>query len=263
MEPVVNQKEMSDMLDERPVETLIESVAPVVPETPVVPVEPVEPVTPETPVTPVVPEPPAEGTVEWYKAENERLRGEVNKYFKPDVAPVAPVTPVTPVQPTVTGDQFKWDDTDFIGNEPLDQLLDTREGLNKLLNIVASKVAELSIGKAHERTIRSIPEVVTSYVTNMSTVKAIHDEFYAKNEDLVPFKRVCAGIANKISAERPDFTAAQVFEETAKQTRQTLGLLNKTKTITNQGPAFAGPSGSRHTAVSLKGLEKEIDDLIK
>lgn len=278
---------MNDMLGDNKTEV---PVTPVTPVTTVTTVEPIQAVVTETVVVPVpvtttetieTVEPitttdsvestlPVEGTIEWYQAENSRLREEVNKNFIVDTKTITPTvsdTPIPQVVQPIKIEDFKWADTDFIGNEPLEQLLDTREGLNKLLNIVASKAAELSINQAHERTIRTIPEVVTKYVTNMSTMKNLHDEFYANNEDLQPFKRVCGGIANQIAAEHPDFTVAKVFEETAKQTRQTLGLLAKTPKVVsntiNMSPAFAGPSGSRSTnTVALKGLEKEINDLL-
>ena len=246
-------------------------VAPVVAPTPEpVPMAAPTPVAEPTPTAaPATPAAPEEGTLDWHVVENNRLRALINEGFGA-TAPAPVAQPTAPVQPA---QQFQspqpapeqWADVDFLGNEPLDKLLDTREGLNAMLNAVARKAFDLATVRASEKALMGMPEVVTKYVTNMATQRAMHDEFYKVNSDLVPYKRVCAGLANKLASEHSDWSVAQVFETSANEARKTLGLIRAAAPgAANQGPAFAGGTPARSgPGASLKGLEKEIADLIQ
>jgi hypothetical protein len=197
----------------------------------------------------------------------------------PPVVPPVTIEPARPiVEPTRSPAQStvaEIPDVDFVGNQTLDAVLDSKEGLNKMLNQVYKAgiafATEQAVTKAHERTLLSLPDVVTKYVTQSAVLRNVREEFYSKNDDLKPFQSVVAHAANTISSEHPDWDVPKVLAETATTVRKALGIMQKASVTppatpsgtNNLGPAFPTGTGGRGGApVSLDKLAKEVNELI-
>jgi hypothetical protein len=278
----------------------VEQDKPVVEETPVsppvsAPPPPVSEAAPkvEVPVAPPIVEVPVSkepevGSKEYYEKVIDGLRSTVESLasgsLRPPTAPAAPPAPETvrpvvePSRPPVQPSQqlaVEIPDVDFVGNQTLDTVLDSKEGLNKMLNQVYKAgiafATEQAVTKAHERTLLSLPDVVTKYVTQSAVLRNVREEFYSKNDDLKPFQSVVAHAANTISSEHPDWDVPKVLAETATTVRKALGIMQKASVIppatpsgtNNLGPAFPTGTGGRGGApVSLDKLAKEVNELI-
>ncbi len=174
------------------------------------------------------------------------------------------------------------DPVDFIGDIKLDDLLDTKEGLNKLLNLVYNAGIKISaddlansrdgfVRSAVEESARKLPGMITNHVTRQSTVNDLVDDFYRENEDLIKFKQTVSAAANQVHAEHSDWQISDIFKEAAVVTRKSLGLPTKStednkddKNNRERNPAFVKDAGKSrsNTSINLKGVAKEIDDLI-
>jgi len=96
--------------------------------------------------------------------------------------------------------------------------------------------------------------------------------FYDSNKDLVSVKPLVGAYANRLVAEHPDWTLPKVMEESAKATRQALGMGTVKPAIPAapvQGgkvvsPSFAKPNQARKPAAqsNVTKLQKDISDLI-
>lgn len=172
---------------------------------------------------------------------------------------------------------------DFIGDNSIDDLVDTKEGLNKMLNIVYNAAVKATeerivgskdefVRSAVEESARKIPGMVTGYVTRQSTIKDMVDTFYKENSDLTGFKKTVAAAANQVHAEHSDWEIGEIFKEAAVVTRKALhlpplkdiGRNNKDKDNDGRDPAFAGKHGSRgsRTKPDISSIEKEINAMI-
>ena len=292
-------KELNDFLSEGPAEPVVDSTPPAEPapaEPP--PAEPAEPAPeppddgepapqePEPPAEPAEPaepapaepaEPPAEQPLtpreKLLLARIEAITGksigideaiaEPQVPASPPPAPAQPAQPAAPAEPEVPN---------FLKDRKLDEILDDPVKFNELLTEVYQMGIDKSRDAAVQKVLTSIPQLVTQYVGRHSAMKGMVDDFYKKNPDLVGVKKTVAAVANEVAAENPGQKVDWVFEETAKKTREVLGL----KVVATPAPAApaapAAPSatpafadqGSRKSTPSsgLKGLEKEVNELI-
>jgi hypothetical protein len=154
--------------------------------------------------------------------------------------------------------------------DEFDALMRDPKKLNEVLNSVVRKAYQLG----RTSVMSEIPEIVDKQVKEVTTVNKKADKFYEENEDLIPFQDYIVIIANRVQGEHPEYDIDKLLEEVEREARSTL-LIEKKKvkpkaeTSSKGGeerrsPAFAGtPSGRKESGKSkLKGLQKEIDDLI-
>lgn len=170
------------------------------------------------------------------------------------------------------------DSIDFIGDGNIDDLVDTKEGLNKILNIVYNAAVKATeerivgskddfVRSAVEESARKIPGMVTGFVTRQSTIKDMVDTFYKENSDLTGFKKTVAAAANQVHAEHSDWEIGEIFKEAAVVTRKVLrlpSLKKENKGDKKRDPAFTGDKGSRNsrTKPDMSNIEKEINAMI-
>jgi uncharacterized phage infection (PIP) family protein YhgE len=148
--------------------------------------------------------------------------------------------------------------------DDVDEVLSTRDGLNKLLNQVHQRAMQQASHVAAERILRSLPETVSQYVTQHMRMAEAVKTFYDTNPDLTQVKRTVAQVANEVAAEKPEFTHEQVFAETATRVRRMLQITDKTQS--RQKPAFAGQRGrtrANEGGNELSSIAKEIQELIE
>lgn len=162
------------------------------------------------------------------------------------------------------------DEFDFIGNEDIDEVLSSKENLNKLLQSVYQRGLSEASKLSAESVMQSLPRVVTQYISQHLEMRQTVDKFYSDNPDLSSVKRTVAAVANEISANNPELSTEEVFKRTADQTRVMLRLRKPTTTVGDNSnskiktsrPAFTGQKG-RMKVPELNGLAKEISELIE
>lgn len=174
-------------------------------------------------------------------------------------APVEKLDPLAKTEPI--------EDIDFVGDGKLDDLLDTKEGLNKLLNIIVKEAITRSkagsVEEAVQRTFQSVPGLVVNMIRRQSAMEKIVAEFYTENEDLDPYKQTVAIAANGVHAEHPDWEVSQVFDEAAKRARKSLGLREAAISGKKGTPAFGKNLSSRKTVTpKTTELQSQIDDIL-
>ncbi len=200
----------------------------------------------------------------------------------PVPVPVAPVVPA--VVPVPATDPEK---VNFLGEDKLDEVLDDPEKFNAVLRRVYNQGVSDSKQAVTENVLRSIPQVVTTYVNKRTAMKDMIDDFYKANNDLVGVKRTVALVANEVAAEDTGMALEKVFEETAIRSRRILGMPARVVVVDPNAPApvvvpaavvtpdpnnpnpspvtpaFAEQGARTGTPGSgLKGVEKDIMDLI-
>lgn len=176
------------------------------------------------------------------------------------------------VKPIKTEDKadvsVEYKDIDFIGDSDVAGVVDTKEGLNKFANAVLKVATEL-VNKGTEKTLLAVPGLAIRQLDNATKLNKVVADFYRGNEDLVKYKGVVGAMVNKVLSEDPGLSMEKVLEKVADETRKALNLKEKaegkTKSKPKTNPAFSKQKGKRTagTQPKLKGLQKEIDELIE
>ena len=148
----------------------------------------------------------------------------------------------------------------------LDEVFSSPENFNKLLLAVHNNALEEASKLTAERILSNLPQVMSQYVTQHLSMNKLVDDFYTANADLAPMKRTVTAVANEVSAEHPEYTTQQVFDETAKRTRSILKLqqIPVASPQRTTKPAFVPPKGSRSRvgAPVLSDIERGVLELI-
>ena len=153
---------------------------------------------------------------------------------------------------------------DFIKDVDMDDVASDPKVFNKILHAVVARVQHLTT----EQVLRSIPQVVMSQVQQQTYFKRIADKFYDDNKDLINVKQVVRACAQQVQKDNPEWEIEKVFTETAKKTRETLGMSAHTVVSEEELPsddesAFAKPKGGSKSNLKQKksSLQSEIDEL--
>jgi len=153
----------------------------------------------------------------------------------------------------------------FLGDLTIDDLLESPESFNNLLNQVAMAAREQAVAEASERVMRAVPELVVGYTTRHTAMNKMVDEFYQENPDLSGVKQTVAAVANDLHSKHPDKGVDEIFKMTAEETRKFLGLKKAAMTpkpVAAKRPAFAKQKTARREEPQVNGLQKEINDLL-
>lgn len=220
-----------------------------------------EPPTTEEPEKQPETSPPATEPPVDYMEEIRRLRGEIEE-LRGGKKPPATSPPAT--SPPL-------EDIDFIGDEDPDDIVRDKSALNKLLNAVHKRGVETGVQRSQEGVLRKIPDLVKRNVELSVSLKKASENFYKNNKDLVPFKKVCATVFEELVSEHPDWTYEKSLEETGKEARKRLELINKppVKGKERVNPTFPRRSKGSRGRQQVKGktktdsLLKEIDEMNK
>lgn len=161
---------------------------------------------------------------------------------------------------------------DFIGEQDIEDVLNTKEGLNGILNMVYKMGLEAQDKRTKEILLQEIPNAVTVSTTRQIALNRMVDNFYRTNKDLVNVKRTVTSIANEISMEHPEYTVDQTLAEAATRTRKRLRLPipgNNTKTEgkvnapLKTNPGFTKQSARRKGAeITTTSVEKQLAELL-
>lgn len=157
---------------------------------------------------------------------------------------------------------------DFVKDVDLEEFISNKQTLNRVLNNVYRTAFENGRRISVEEALRHIPEVVKHNVVQQVTLRAATDDFYARNQDLQPYKKVVAVVAEALAASNPDWPLEKLFSETEVETRKRL-LLHKRATeiatpVVTPPPRFAkvGKGTGKQAGDTRTDFQKQIDDLI-
>jgi hypothetical protein len=111
-----------------------------------------------------------------------------------------------------------------------------------------------------ETILRDIPSVTQRVARQQLTMMKAVDDFYSKNEDLVPYQAIVGAVSNEIVAKEPQLSLDDALTKTEVEVRRRLGL--KKQAIVNESrnkPAFAKTKSSRKPGQpQLSGLKADI-----
>lgn len=150
---------------------------------------------------------------------------------------------------------------DFLGNLDVDDILESKENLNKVLK---------NVFEANMKTIKQLtlelPKIVSNIAQQYTDMQLTVRDFYQKNPDLAPLKPFVGVVAQHLGAKNPDWSYDKLLEETGKEVRSRLKKLkgsgSEAKPRAKQKATFQQPNGTRLPSLSSEGLQKEIDELL-
>lgn len=173
--------------------------------------------------------------------------------------------PTAQQQPAAPAADAKTKEVNYLEGEDFDEITESPEALNKLLNKVARSVRD-EAAAADERMATRMPETLLKFVQYQSTLQREAEEFYNKNSDLQHVKPYVSQIANAIGQEHPEWTVRQVFDETANRARQVLGLQAQAQRSGARKVNTPTPSGKaparKPAKPKLNAMEQDILDII-
>lgn len=216
-----------------------------------------------------VEEPPTEAPSEWEKERQELLEridrltnmveqlSEVKlKAGKPQAE--KPAEEVPPPKPAAGEEE----QMDFLQGDTIDVLIDEDGKFNQVLNRVYQTAVQQAEAKVFEKVLTSIPDIIVGHLNRQTSIQAMVKEFYDQNPDLAGVKRTVAAVSNDVHAEHPDWDVKQVLEESAKRTRELLGIKKSAEKREESSPAFAKVGGTKTPRKRTRGLQDEIDELL-
>lgn len=115
----------------------------------------------------------------------------------------------------------------------LDEALGSNEGFMEVL----AKVMRATVDYTRSQ--------VTSDISTQTTLKESVTKFYNDNKDLLPVRNYVGQIASSVTSEHPEFTIAQVLEESRNIVRSTLNLPEIVVPATEPGPGDPAPVASK------------------
>lgn len=157
-----------------------------------------------------------------------------------------------PASPTaVWGPVVKVSDKDFQDS------LEDKGAFEKVLTSVRDQ--------AVERTIQSLPQIVTNMVKQQLYLHELSTEFYKANEDLAGLRPFVGVVANEIASKNTGLSPQEVLDKTAVEVRKRLQLKDKAVSkVSTTNPALpnAVTRSKAEVKPQLTGLSKDINDLL-
>jgi hypothetical protein len=153
----------------------------------------------------------------------------------------------------------------FMEGVNFDSVMESKESFMEFF----TKSMDIMRQQAEKSVMEAVPGYVSGQVQRSATMRDVATEFYSTYPELSPVKGYVANVASEISAGNPTWDMNQVLTETAKVTKNTLGLTGQvvatpvTPGVTKPNPVL--PGGTRTTkAPSAKksGLQSDIDDFL-
>lgn len=116
------------------------------------------------------------------------------------------------------------EDIDFVGEvDDEDEIVITKEGLNKHLNSVRTKtMQEMMV---------ILPGMAATLVAQRTNMDKAVEKFYEDNEDFVPHKDYVGLVAQQVQSKNPGLTYETMFKLVAKTVRKNLNLKKKVEKV--------------------------------
>jgi hypothetical protein len=151
-------------------------------------------------------------------------------------------------------------DIEFVTEDGYAEILQSKDGLNKVLNALYQQVRQAALQDAFP--------IIQQEVTRSNTVFAHTKAFYEANEDLKKHTNLVQQVFKEIVAKKPDITIENLFSEAAPEARKRLKLTtNPTVRKTQPPTGFATPAkggrGPTTAATKTNSQKQQIADLLK
>jgi hypothetical protein len=145
----------------------------------------------------------------------------------------------------------------YLSDEEVDRLIDEPQLINVALQRAASSMQQ------------SVASLVQAEVNKQIMVTRAVTDFYSANQDLQPYAKFVQFVLADVEKANPTKTYAEIFEETAKESRKRLGLATTAPVVrqSNNGadqlkPAFAGSKrNSGRPAPKGEFFDKNAEEL--
>lgn len=193
------------------------------------------------------------------------LMGIIASYKQKEMEATPVASPEMTIPPLAPGQVAE---LDFLQGEDHVSILEDPQKFNALLCRVATTAYTAAVNASQEAVMRKIPSVVSSAAQQQSTIERITSEFYAANQDLIPFKTAVSMAAMQLYNENPNLALPDLLAQASDRTRKVLRI-QKGAAPRKRTPAQpAGNSvrgGLDRTSVGgeqLTGQEQQILDLL-
>lgn len=160
--------------------------------------------------------------------------------------------------------------SEYVSEDDYEAVFEKREKLNEVLKRVQSDTLQ--------GVFRSIPKIIASIIPQHVMLYSKTAEFYKANPDLIEHRQKVGEVIDQVAAKNPKWKLDEVLEHVGGKpgdendlgaVRKMLGLKKKAEKKAEQTnvrrPSFAKPSHPKQPGkeVTLQGLDKEIDEMIK
>lgn len=207
----------------------------------------------DTPATEAPKEDPRDKELREMREEIEKLKsGKTTK---------APPTLPPPTEPPIS-------EEDFLAGADLDELTRDPKLFNQLLNKIYKKAREDARGdmrRGDELMVRSIPDIVKNNIAITAKLRAVNEQFYKDNKDLIPWKKTVAIVFEEKMAANPGKKYDELLPDVATETRKRLGLQKQATDNDDPPPKLPKKKGGprQQPKPDLTDIEKEMDDMDK
>lgn len=153
-------------------------------------------------------------------------------------------------------------EVNFLEGVEVDRLFDDP---SSVLNTLLNKVYQ----RGREAALEDLPTLVESHARQVVDVRLQADRFWKENSDLREYQDFVGVVANQVVNENPNWTLDQVYNETAKRTRERLAPIlsaEKSSDTPPTNPALPDKRGGRRPPAQVKPLteeEKTMEDMWK
>ena len=160
------------------------------------------------------------------------------------------------------------DPKSFLTPDLHERILEDPSKLNGVLNEVYRQAVETVIGQVKELEPRMVASVSRAAQKEVQTTIPMYmqvQDFFRKNEDLVPYRKLVQVMSEEISQEKPNLTVDEMLAETESAVRKSLALAEKTKKkdTPKKRPSFAkGTKGKAPSEKKVTGSEARMLELL-
>lgn len=147
----------------------------------------------------------------------------------------------------------------FLSDQELDELIDNPALINTAFD------------RSQRAMMATIPQLVQQEVNRQIVVNRAITDFYSENSDLLPYAKFVQFVMAEIEDKNRDKTYADIFKETANESRKRLGLstvqtqtreTNK-GTVQTQRPAFVGSKrGNARPSTTKEMFDSAAADML-
>lgn len=131
---------------------------------------------------------------------------------------------------------------DFVGDTPIDELLEHPAKLNAML----SKVYQHAVKTTRESVLTEVRSLVEDHVDSRLRAESLVNDFYGANKDIAQMKKTFGGFLQVVAHEKPELSLDAALEEAATRVRAAFNIgkkAKKPKSEERSSPAFAGQHG--------------------
>lgn len=158
---------------------------------------------------------------------------------------------------------------DFLQGQDHIEILKDPVKFNELLSRVATVSFNAAVNAAQEQVMLKIPDIVRSSASQQLSLANTVSDFYAKNQDLIPFKQAVSMMAMQVYNENPKLSLPELLGQAAIKTRDVLRLSKAAPQGTRTPAQPAGGSvrsaGGNRTSggqPEMSDQERQIADLL-